>query len=143
MAENLLNIVQLAELKLGTHEFRFTLDNTYFQAITPSELLGGEVNVVAKLNLREQDFDLHMCVVGEVSVTCDRCLDPMPITVELDEEMEVEEGIETLDLNWLAYELIIVNLPLVHCHQHGGCNPEMDELLQSHLCTELEEPDMQ
>ena len=46
-----------------------------------------------------------------------------------------------IDLSWLAYELIIVNLPLVHSHQDGGCNPEMDALLQDHLCAEVEDED--
>jgi hypothetical protein len=27
----------------------------------------------------------------------------------------------------------------VHSHQEGGCNPEMDALLQDHLCTSLED----
>jgi hypothetical protein len=29
----------------------------------------------------------------------------------------------------------------VHSHQDGGCNPEMDALLQDHLCTDVEDED--
>ena len=59
--------------------------------------------------------------------------------MEIEEYQELEEEVKQLDLAWLAYELIIVNLPLVHSHQDGGCNPDMDALLQDHLCTALED----
>jgi uncharacterized metal-binding protein YceD (DUF177 family) len=81
-----------------------------------------------------------MDIVGQVQVTCDRCLDSMDVDVDIyEEEMELEDDPKQLDLAWLAYELIIVNLPLVHSHQDGGCNPEMDALLQDHLCTALDD----
>jgi hypothetical protein len=43
---------------------------------------------------------------------------------------------QNVDLSWLAYEIVSINIPLVHSHQPGGCNPQMDLLLQSHLCDE-------
>ena len=134
------HIVTLDSMELGTHVFDFQLDNAYFSEIENSELLGGEVKVQATLNLREYDFDLQMGVNGLVQVTCDRCLDEMDVEIDADEcEWEWDEQPKQIDLSWLAYELIIVNLPLVHSHQDGGCNPEMDALLQSHLCTEVED----
>ena len=135
-----IHIVTLDSMELGTHVFDFQLDNAYFSEIENSELLGGEVKVQATLNLREYDFDLQMGVNGLVQVTCDRCLDEMDVEIDADEcEWEWDEQPKQIDLSWLAYELIIVNLPLVHSHQDGGCNPEMDALLQSHLCTEVED----
>ena len=90
--------------------------------------------------LREYDFDLEIAVKGLVQVTCDRCLDAMDIAIQAEEtEWDWDEEPKRLDLSWLAYELIIVNLPLVHSHQDGGCNPEMDALLQDHLCTDMED----
>ena len=134
------NIVALDSLELGVHVFDFQLDNAYFSEIENSELLGGEVKVEAQLNLREYDFDLDIAVKGLVQVTCDRCLDEMDVMVDAEEsEWEWDDEPKLIDLSWLAYELIIVNLPLVHSHQEGGCNPEMDALLQDHLCTSLED----
>ena len=135
-----IHIVTLDSMELGTHVFDFQLDNTCFGEIENSELLGGKVEVKATLNVREYDFDLQMGVNGLVQVTCDRCLDEMDVEIDADEcEWEWDEQPKQIDLSWLAYELIIVNLPLVHSHQDGGCNPEMDALLQSHLCTEVED----
>ena len=142
MASEKSNIIALDALELGVHTFDFQLDNTYFSEIENSELLGGEVKVGATLNLRQYDFDLQVAVKGLVQVTCDRCLDEMDIAVDAEEcEWEWDEQPKQIDLSWLAYELIIVNLPLVHSHQDGGCNPEMDALLQDHLCTEVEDED--
>mgnify|MGYP006341300957 CR=1 FL=1 len=133
------HIVTLGSLELGKHVYDFQLDNAYFSQIENSELLGGEARVAVSLNLREYDFDLEISVKGLVQVTCDRCLDAMDVVVDAAEsEWDWDEEPKQLDLSWLAYELIVVNLPLVHSHQDGGCNPEMDALLQNHLCTTLE-----
>ena len=140
MSEKTAHILLLYKLELGEHLFDFQLDNSYFSTIENSELLGGTVDVNARLILHEADFAVDMDIVGQVQVTCDRCLDSMDVDVDIyEEERELEEETKQLDLAWLAYELIIVNLPLVHSHQDGGCNPEMDALLQDHLCTALDD----
>ena len=140
MSEKTAHIVLLDSLEIGEHLFDFQLDNSYFSTIENSELLGGAVDVKVRLILHENDFAVDVDVMGQVQVTCDRCLDSMDVDVDIyEEEIELEEDTQQLDLAWLAYELIIVNLPLVHSHQDGGCNPEMDALLQNHLCTTLDE----
>ena len=138
MSEKTKNIVLLDKLELGEHLFDFQLDNSYFSTIENSELLSGSVDVKARLIIREDDFAVDLDIVGQVQVTCDRCLDAMDVDI-YEEDLEVEENAKQLDLAWLAYELIIVNLPLVHSHQDGGCNPQMDALLQDHLCTALDD----
>lgn len=140
MSDKTAHIVLLDQLEIGEHLFDFQLDREYLTTIDNTELLGGAVDVKVRLILREDDFAVDMDIVGQVQVTCDRCLDAMNVDVDIyEEEMELEEDVKQLDLAWLAYELIIVNLPLVHSHQDGGCNPEMDALLQNHLCTALDD----
>ena len=135
------HIIELSKLEIGNYSFDYELDNAYFQSVEKSEVLSGNVHAKAELALREQDFDLRIKVSGVVQVTCDRCLDPMDVAVDAEDDMEMDEGTKMLDLEWLAYELVIVNLPLVHSHQPGGCNPMMDALLQDHLCTTMEDDD--
>ena len=140
MSDKTAHIVLLDQLEIGEHLFDFQLDREYLTTIDNTELLGGAVDVKVRLILREDDFAVDMDIVGQVQVTCDRCLDAMNVDIDIyEEEMELEEDVKQLDLAWLAYELIIVNLPLVHSHQDGGCNPDMDALLQDHLCTALED----
>ena len=140
MSDKAPHIILLDKLELSEHLFDFQLDNAYFSSIENTELLGGMVEVKTRLLLRESDFAVDMDIVGQVQVTSDRCLYPMEVEVDIyEQDIELEDSTHQLDLAWLAYELIIVNLPLVHSHQDGGCNPEMDALLQDHLCTALDE----
>ena len=141
MATQTLHTIELSKLEIGNYSFDYELDSAYFQSVEKSEVLSGHVQAKAELALREQDFDLRIKVSGVVQVMCDRCLDPMDVAVDAEDNMEMDEGTEMLDLEWLAYELVIVNLPLVHSHQPGGCNPMMDALLQDHLCTTTEDED--
>jgi uncharacterized metal-binding protein YceD (DUF177 family) len=71
----------------------------------------------------------------------------MPL--EIDDEQEIfsedEESNDQrpmtndkLDLSWLAYEIVSINIPIVHSHQAGECNKQMELLLHNHLCDEPE-----
>ncbi|MBR1877421.1 MAG: DUF177 domain-containing protein [Paludibacteraceae bacterium] len=152
MSEQNPYIIDLSRLPVGVHRFDIQLDDDFFASIEKTEILGGKVSAQATLNLREEDYSLRIAVHGTVNVVCDRCLDPMPL--EIDDEQEIfsedEEDANsdtfdhsasrhaTVNLSWLAYEIACINIPLVHCHPEGGCNPQMDLLLQSHLCDEPE-----
>lgn len=140
MSENQRYIVDLNRLELGKHIFEFRLDDAFLQTVESSELKQIDADVKAELVLREDDYELKIRTIGTVSVVCDRCLDLMPIAVDNEETIETED-VDRLDLKWLAYELIIVNLPLVHCHHEGQCNPEMANLLQQHLCSTTDDPE--
>ena len=147
MSEQSHYIIDLSRLPIGTHSFDIQLDDDFFASVEKTEILSGNISAKATLNLREEDYQLNIAVRGTVFVVCDRCLDPMPLDIddeqeifsedEEDEEMEHRKtSNRTLDLTWLAYEIVSINIPLVHSHQPGGCNPQMDLLLQSHLCDE-------
>ena len=139
--------VDLSTLKTGQYELDYELDSDYLAGQEATELLGGHIKATARLDLRERDFDLYIEEKGEVQVACDRCLEPVSIAVENGEMIDIDEDEsdeqqpsgKTLDLQWLAYEMIIVNLPLVHSHPEGECNPQMQDLLQAHLCSTLPE----
>ena len=144
--------IDLKRLKIGTHEFEVTLDDGFFKELEKTEVLGGKVEAKIVLNLREEDYWLTIAVHGTVFVTCDRCLDPMALEIEASEtsspndEMSANESLndepkasnDVLDLTWLAYEIVSINIPVVHCHQAGECNKQMELLLQDHLCDEPE-----
>ena len=144
MSEQNHYIIDLKRLPLGTHSFDFQLDSDFFSSLEKTEILSGEVVAKAVLNLREEDYQLNIAVRGTVFVVCDRCLDPMPIEINdeqeiwSDEEEPLNSKLSTLDLTWLAYEIVSINIPLVHSHQAGECNKHMELLLHDHLCDEPE-----
>ena len=139
-------IIDLKRLPIGLHSFDITLDDVFFKGLEKTEILSGKVVGKATLNLREEDYELKIAVHGTVFVLCDRCLDPMPLEIEdeqeifsADEEIENRASkIDNLDLTWLAYEIVSINIPIVHSHQAGECNKQMELLLHNHLCDEPE-----
>ncbi len=144
MSEQNHYIVDLKRLPLGTHLFDFQLDSDFFSSLEKTEIISGDVACKAVLNLREEDYQLNITVHGTVFVVCDRCLDPMPL--EIDDEQEIfsedeemsndKSQMSTIDLSWLAYEIVSINIPIVHSHQAGECNKQMELLLHDHLCDE-------
>lgn len=135
-------IVDLDRLDKGKYQFDFVLDTASLQHLERTELHDINVSVYAGLDLNDDGFILSMKIIGKAVVVCDRCLDDMEVDVIVDEkDVETEVVHDSIDLAWIAYELVIVSLPLVHCHPKGGCNPEMAALLQSHLCSTVEEPE--
>ena len=144
-------IIDLKRLPVGMHTFDFKLDDEFFRSLEKTEVLNGTVEAKATLNLREEDYQLNIAVRGTVFVVCDRCLDPMPLDINDEQEIfsedeaapgETEKTVsgkgQNVDLSWLAYEIVSINIPLVHSHQPGGCNPQMELLLHDHLCDEPE-----
>jgi len=146
MSETNHYIIDLSRLPIGTHEFDVKLDDSFFQSLEKTEVLGGDVVGKAELRLREEDYSLRIAVHGTVFVVCDRCLDPMAIDIDdeqtiesIEEEDEEYKGkSESLNLQWLMYEIVSINIPLVHSHQAGECNKQMELLLHDHLCDEPE-----
>ena len=140
MSEQTHIIIDLKRLPIGIHSFDIQLNDDFFASIEKTEILSGKVLGTATLNLREEDYQLNITVHGTVFVVCDRCLDPMPLEINANDEMvECEESRdERLDLSWLAYEIVSINIPLVHSHQPGECNKQMELLLHDHLCDEPE-----
>lgn len=137
-------ILQLNELEQGKHHYSFRLEDAYLQEQEKSEIQGGTVDIEADLTLRATDYSLHLKAQGEVQLICDRCLAPMTYAVDFEDDIlpeEDDEPSDTLDLRWLAYEQITINLPLVHSHPDGECMKDMQQLLQTHLCSAVEDPE--
>jgi uncharacterized metal-binding protein YceD (DUF177 family) len=144
MSEQSHYIIDLSRLPIGTHSFDIQLNNDFFASLEKSEILSGDVAAKATLNLREEDYQLNITVRGTVFVVCDRCLDPMPLEIEANDELmndEPEAPNDKIDLSWLAYEIVSINIPIVHSHQPGECNAQMELLLHDHLCDEPEPED--
>lgn len=149
--------LHLNELSQGKHHFSFRLDDGFIKdlsvryGVEKSEITGCGIEAEADLTLRESDYSLHIRAKGNVELICDRCLAPMDYPIDVADDIWPYESDEacsgtgqqgaadTLDLRWLTYELITINLPMVHCHPEGECMPDMQKLLQSHLCNTVED----
>lgn len=130
-------------LKNGLHDFEFEIGNALFAAYESEEVHDADCRARVTLNRSETQLRLDIAIEGEVTVTCDRCLEEcvLPIACEgellvkfSDEEHEYDgevlwlyPGDAEVDLTQYLYESIILALPYQRVHEEGACNPEMLE----------------
>lgn len=122
-------------------------DNEFFAAVQGPEIEKGTVRLDILVKETGDSFMVDFQFEGEVQVICDRCLEPMMIPVSGDSCTRVKFGEEyeddgevivvpekdgILDLSWLVYEQIALQIPIRHVHPEGECSAEMQNALSSH-----------
>jgi uncharacterized metal-binding protein YceD (DUF177 family) len=123
----------------------WTLDNSFFEALDAAEVQGGALHVSGSIRKATGFFELSLHTAGTVTISCDRCLDPMeqPITADSDMVVKLGQGDSTeddviivdedkgiLDTTWLIYEMIVLDIPIKHVHAPGKCNEAMTQALE-------------
>ena len=126
------------------------LGDEFFTSVDGSEITQGDVHVDVSIRKTIHFSEVHFHATGTVVVPCDRCLDPMDITVDVNEQLTVKTGSEyseedeliilaeeepVLDLSWYVYESVVLSLPVKHVHAPGKCNPAMIDMLNEHSAT--------
>ena len=121
--------IAISGLKLGEHQFQFSIDESFFEQREYSLIQKVEVEVDLLLNREsENQFDLTINLEGKFEKECDRCMSnvnlPISASTRLlvllkDRENEGNEEIwylpmdaNYLNLGDLFYELISVEIPL-------------------------------
>ena len=145
--------LRIAGVELGKHSFSVDCDKTFFELADIPDLHDGLVKLQIEMDVSEKmillDFHFH----GYVMFPCDRCLDPVkvdldfndnlvvklvPLVEEIEEEDNlwiVNENEYELDLYHFVYEAITLALPshIVHPDDENGqptCNPKVLETLK-------------
>lgn len=148
--------IDLKNMRTDVAEYQFALDDAFFEAVEGTLVKSGKAD--ADLKIRESGgayvFTFH--IKGTVHVPCDRCLDDMDVEIETERMLTVKLGDEyadegdmmilpyedaILNVAWIIYEFIVLEVPLTHVHEPGHCNVEMMEALAAHLVTSSEKPD--
>jgi len=138
-------------LKIGEHDYDFSIDDTFMQERgAPPEQRDWAAHVKLKFDRQQSFFRLHFDVSGSVTVPCDRCGDEFSLTLwdefnllvklmgddgdetEPDEEADVAfipRNETVIDVSGWIYEFVLLSLPLQMVHPDNGCNPEALRLL--------------
>lgn len=140
--------IQLLGLKNGCHEFEYRLDDDFFSHFEGDEISGGEVVATVRIEKNMSQFSFVADIEGKVVTTCDRCLDPLEVEIENEEEfavhvggvtstendelIELSEDDSVLNIAERLYEMCVVALPIVKVHDEGECNGKMIEVLEAH-----------
>lgn len=147
-------VIPFVGLKLGTHEFDFSVSDKFFEGLEYSVVERGKVDFHILFEKKETmmiaDFQLN----GTIETLCDRCGDELvlPISGEYqlifkfgDDESEDESLVVLpseayqIDLDAHFHEFITVSLPSRMIHDEGECNEEMEDLIDEYSVRSEEE----
>jgi DUF177 domain-containing protein len=147
-------IIPFVGLKLGVHEFKFNITDTFFDSFEYSIIHKGNVMVVLQLDKKETMLIGNYSISGVVEIECNRCNDPMNAdiegeyqlvykfdTVPSDDESLIIVYPEEFEINVAEniLELITVSLPKRSVHNEGECNEDMISLLDEYVMVSDEE----
>jgi len=136
-------------LKLGVHEFEFTLDDAFFESFEFSEIESATIEAQVTLEKQTTMLVVDVALKGEVGCTCDRCGERILIPVEAKHRLVVKFGNETkeleddllvlgpaeheIDLAQYLYESAQLALPARRVHEiEADCEPTAIAKLQQY-----------
>ena len=143
--------INLNDISPDNEVRRWTLDDAFFASLEQELINGGRIEVTLRVKKTTDAFKLQFQVDGEVTIPCDRCLDPMQQPIHGSDLLDVKlgdtfsddgelitvpeaEGI--IDLAWNIYEIVALHIPTSHVHPEGLCNTDMTRRLEQYAGTE-------
>lgn len=133
-------------LKEGIHLFEYQIDNKFFSLIPSDELESVTADIGLRLEKQTRMLLLDFDIKGEVTVLCDRCLDPLVYPLEGEQRLIVKFGDEAyeetdeiivlpeseykINVAQYIYEFIHLLLPIQRTHANDAsgeslCDPDM------------------
>lgn len=147
-------IVDLRGMTTDAVSYQWQADDDFFSAVQGPEIQHGQLDVTLRVKRTSGLYELEFQLRGKVSLTCDRCLEPMDHPIDTTRTLRAKLGSEfeddgetvtvpeedgTLDVAWYVYELAALEIPLRHVHPEGQCNLDMQQSLNQHTAGEEEE----
>ena len=139
--------LDLLSMPMGVKQYHFCLDYAFFALVESDEITKGNISADIEVKKSIANVEISIVMEGEVEGTCDRCLAPLMLDVDVDETIYVklgerycDEGDDTItiseedgvyDIAWLLYEYIVLSLPAVKIHEDGECDEEMVERIEA------------
>ena len=142
----------LKGLKDGLHQFKFQIEDAFFDMFEQSLVKKGSFQIDLSLEKKPSLLVLDFESTGHIHVPCDRCLKPIDIPIEATEQYLVKYADEdivneevvyihrdapTLNISDLIYEMIQLHLPIINtkdCEEEEY--KECDETMLAHLDNE-------
>ena len=99
-------VIQFAGLKEGRHEFKFDVDDSFFEQFESSEIKKGKLAVRVILDKNRQVLEMGFFIQGTVQSICDRCLDELDLPLQYQGKLFFKFGEESYEL---TDEIIILS----------------------------------
>lgn len=140
--------MQLASLPEGKFEQDFKCDTEFFKNMENPDIMNADVDVHLEGEKKNDRYDCNFICNGKLTIPCDRCLDPIDIDIDTAYHITVEFGDEYndasedllvipysdryLNVAYMLYDTIALQIPLRHVHPQGKCNRAMLQVLSKH-----------
>jgi len=142
--------IPFSGLKLGKHEFEYTINNTFFESFGYEEFNASSINLKAVLNKMNTMMELDIKASGSVNVNCDLTSEAYNQEIDSDLQLVIKFGEEYNDeddeililphgeyqfnISQYAYEMLVLAVPQKRVHPGV-----LDGTLQSDALDKLEE----
>jgi uncharacterized metal-binding protein YceD (DUF177 family) len=143
-------ILSFAGLKQGKHQFKYEVDNTFFENFGFEEFNSSFILIDAQLDKRNTIMDLLLNATGSINVNCDVTNEPFDLTIEASMDLVIKFGDAFNDDNeellilshgdyefniaQYVYEMLVLSIPQKRVHP--GVE---DGSLESDVLDKLEE----
>ena len=134
----------LDEIPAEGLERSWDLDDAFFSELDEQEIEHGSLDATLQVSKVSGAYEFHFEVKGNITVPCDRCLEPMQQSIEAQDTIKVvlgqkleDDGDQITvpadepkwDVAWNLYETIVLAIPISHVHPDGQCTGEIARLL--------------
>ncbi len=85
-------ILSFAGLKQGKHQFKYEVDNTFFENFGFEEFNSSSILIDAQLDKRNTIMDLLLNATGSINVNCDVTNEPFDLTIEASMDLVIKFG---------------------------------------------------
>lgn len=141
-------VIPLNGLPAGESNFHWRIGKAFLDSFGQKDVLDVDVEGDCIVVKRRTGLDIDLDLEGSVTVPCDRCLEDLDLPVEeqirlrikftddpgametdaIEGDREVvytKTGSPEVDLRQIAYDYIMLSVPIVRVHPEGGCNPQV------------------
>lgn len=138
----------LKTLREGTHDFEYHLGKQFFANMESADIHDADLNVKLTVDYKHDLYDLNFHITGTITLICDRCLDDLiypidttyHITVkygddyndETDELLVIPYSDNYLNVSYMIFDTVSLEIPMKHVHPMGKCNRAMTTILRKH-----------
>ncbi len=131
-------VIDLRNQQTDQATYEWKLDDQFFSAVEATAVHKGTVNAMLTVRRTAGAFELRFRLKGVLTLPCDRCLEDLEQPIETEETIKAKLGDEydddgelvtvpytegALDVSWLMYEFIALQIPMRHVHAWCGEAP--------------------
>ena len=139
--------IDISKLNLGQYEFRFPIDNTFFELFDYGLIDHGSLSALITLEKKTSFISLKFQIKGAIELVCDRSLEKFDCDLTINEKIVLKYGdeaqiisdeIEIITFNAqkinvakYIYEFISVSIPMKKLHPKFANESEENQITYS------------